>query len=57
MATIKKIFSYLLPVVFMVVFLYLAFNNVNFKDVVDIISNISILWFVVYLENEFGVFN
>ncbi len=49
MAKMKKVLSYLLPFVLMVVFLYLAFNNVNFEDVIEIISRISFFWFGVYL--------
>lgn len=45
----KKILSYLLPFVLMVVFLYFAFRNVNFVDVVEIIKHISFFWYVVYL--------
>lgn len=49
MANLKKILSYTIPFVLMVLFLYMAFNNVNFQDVINIISHISYFWFVIYI--------
>jgi glycosyltransferase 2 family protein len=46
---LKKIISYSLPVVFMLIFLYLAFSNINFSEVVNILKDMSAIWFVVYL--------
>lgn len=49
MEKIKKIFSYTLPFILMVLFLYMAFKNVNFDDVFKIVSNMSIVWFGAYI--------
>jgi len=49
MTKIKKIFGYLFPLVLMVLFLYLAFSNIDFNVVFSILKEISIVWLVVYL--------
>lgn len=49
MNKIKKIFSYLFPLVLMVLFLYLAFSNIDFNEVFVILKKISIGWLFVYL--------
>ena len=48
MDKIKKIFSYLFPLVLMVLFLYLAFGNIDFNEVLTILKEISIVWLIVY---------
>lgn len=48
MDKIKKIFSYLFPLILMVLFLYIAFKNIDFEEVLNIFSNISITWLFVY---------
>ena len=48
MNKIKKALSYLFPLVLMVLFLYLAFKNIDFSRVVEILKSISILWLLVY---------
>lgn len=48
MDKIKKILSYLLPLVLMILFLYLAFKNIEFAKVVEILKEISLLWLFVY---------
>ena len=49
MPKLKKIFSYLFPLVLMLLFLYLAFSNINFDEVLNILGNISFAWLFVYL--------
>lgn len=49
LSRIKTVFSYSFPILLMLFFLYFAFSNINFSKVVEIIKNISILWFLVYL--------
>ncbi|MBK8945479.1 MAG: flippase-like domain-containing protein [Ignavibacteriae bacterium] len=48
-AKLKKVFSYTFPVLLMFVFLYMAFSNINFEEVISILSDISIPWFLLYL--------
>lgn len=49
MDKVKKNLSYLLPLMLMVLFLYLAFKNIDFQEVVNIITNISFIWLVIYI--------
>ncbi|MFZ1291971.1 MAG: lysylphosphatidylglycerol synthase transmembrane domain-containing protein [Melioribacteraceae bacterium] len=49
LAKLKKVFSYTFPVILMFVFLYMAFNNINFGEVFSILQNISFPWFLLYL--------
>jgi glycosyltransferase 2 family protein len=49
MDKIKKVFSYLLPLVLMVLFLYFAFENIDFEKVVNILKTISIFWLLIYI--------
>jgi len=49
MDNFKKIFGYVFPFVLMLLFLYLAFNNIDFAEVINILKNISIFWFLVYI--------
>ncbi len=48
MQKIKKILTYLFPLVLMVLFLYLAFKNIDFGRVIEILKTISITWLLVY---------
>ena len=48
MHKIKKTFSYLFPLVLMVLFLYMAFSNINFNEVFTILKKISIFWLLLY---------
>jgi glycosyltransferase 2 family protein len=49
MDKIKKVFSYLFPLVLMVLFLYLAFKNIDFEKVINILKTISISWLLIYI--------
>lgn len=49
MEKIKKTLGYLFPIVLMVLFLYLAFKNIDFSRVLEILKTISITWFFVYI--------
>jgi uncharacterized protein (TIRG00374 family) len=49
MNKIKRISSYVIPIILMVLFLYLAFNNINFNEVLTILGSISLTWLIVYL--------
>jgi len=49
MDRIKKLFGYLFPLVLMMLFLYLAFNNINIEEVMSILKTISVFWLAVYL--------
>lgn len=44
----KKFFSYLFPLILMVVFLYFAFKNIDFINVVKILESISLFWLIIY---------
>ncbi len=46
---IKKYIGYTLPIILMVLFLYLAFNKVDFQKVIQILSKLSIGWFIVFV--------
>jgi len=46
---VKKIFGYTLPVILMVVLLYFSFRNTNFAEVFEILKNISIKWYMMFL--------
>jgi len=46
---LKKYVGYTIPVLLMIVFLYLAFNKVDFAKVIKIISELSIGWFVIFI--------
>ncbi len=46
---IKKYIGYTLPIILMVLFLYLAFNKVDFQKVLQILSKLSIGWFIVFV--------
>lgn len=50
---IKRILSISLPIILMLVFLYLAFNNINFGNVLNIITHISMFWFFIFLLTWF----
>lgn len=50
---IKKIFSYSFPVLLMLIFLYMAFSNINFSEVIEIIKEMSVYWFIIYLLTWF----
>lgn len=45
----KKIFGYSLPLVLMILFLYLAFKNIDLGEVVNLIGNISVYWYMSFL--------
>ncbi len=45
----KNIIKYSLSIILAVVFLYIAFIDVNFKEVLHIISNASILWTLIFI--------
>jgi uncharacterized protein (TIRG00374 family) len=49
MDKVKQSFKYLLPLFLMVLFLYLAFKNIDFAKVTDILKTISVLWLLVYI--------
>ncbi len=46
---LKGILKYTLSLILAVVFLYLAFHDVNFSDVLKIVSNASLLWIFVFI--------
>ncbi|GBD90478.1 hypothetical protein BMS3Abin04_01195 [bacterium BMS3Abin04] len=50
---IKRILSIILPIILMLLFLYLAFNNINFGNVLNIITHISMFWFFIFLLTWF----
>jgi len=49
MDKVKQLFKYFLPLLLMVLFLYLAFKNIDFAKVTEIIKTISIFWLLVYI--------
>jgi len=46
----NKIFGYLLPLIFTFIFLYLAFHNVNFADLIEKLSAVSLKWMLVFIS-------
>ena len=46
---LKKYFGYSLPVLLMVLFLYLAFKDVDFNQVFSIFQQLSIGWFILFI--------
>jgi len=46
---LKDVLKYLFSIILAVVFLYIAFLNVNFNDVLHIVSNASIGWIFVFI--------
>ncbi|MCF6268223.1 MAG: flippase-like domain-containing protein [Melioribacteraceae bacterium] len=50
---LKKYFGYSLPLLLMVIFLYLAFKGVNFKQVISILSQLSVGWFILFVLSFF----
>lgn len=49
MDTLKKLIKYSLPFLLMVLFLYLAFKNIDLAKVTDILKTISVFWLLVYI--------
>jgi len=49
MERVKSLAKYLLPLLLMLLFLYLAFNNIDFAKVLDILKTISISWLLLYI--------
>lgn len=45
----KHILKYLLSIILAVVFLYIAFIDVDFKEVLHIVSNASIVWILIFI--------
>lgn len=45
---LRGIFNYIISVGLTLVFLYIAFHDVNFGDVLGIISNASVLWIIIF---------
>ncbi|MDA3860331.1 MAG: lysylphosphatidylglycerol synthase transmembrane domain-containing protein [Melioribacteraceae bacterium] len=51
--SLKKYIGYTIPILLMILFLYLAFHKVDFQKVFQIISKLSISWFVVFILSFF----
>ncbi len=49
MENVKKVFSYTLPILLMALFLYLAFKDIDFNEVLEILKSMSLFWFAIYL--------
>ena len=47
--TVKGVLKYVLSLILAAVFLYLAFYDVNFSDVLKIVSNASLFWIFVFI--------
>ncbi|NWF50191.1 MAG: flippase-like domain-containing protein [Ignavibacteriaceae bacterium] len=45
----KRILNYGISIVLTVLFLFIAFNNVNVLEVIEIVSHASLLWIAVYI--------
>ena len=45
---LKSFLSYGISLALAVIFLYIAFHGVNISEVMDIVSNASVLWMVVF---------
>jgi hypothetical protein len=45
----KRILNYGISIVLTVVFLFIAFNNVNMLEVIEIVSHASLFWIAVYI--------
>lgn len=49
MIQLKKIAGYIFPFILMIVFLYLAFKNIDFDQVFSILKEISVSWLIAYI--------
>ena len=49
MDKIKKILSYVLPLILMLVFLFIAFDNIDLAEVWSILKEISLFWLFIYI--------
>lgn len=45
----KRSLSYLFSLLLSVVFLYIAFYNVNFRDVLEVVSKASVFWIIIFI--------
>ncbi|MBU0473156.1 MAG: flippase-like domain-containing protein [Bacteroidetes bacterium] len=45
----QKYFGFILPILLMILFLYLAFKDVDFQTVIKILSQLSISWFALFI--------
>ena len=46
---LRGIINYIISIALTIVFLYIAFHDVNFSDVLEIISGASIFWIVIFI--------
>lgn len=49
MEKVKQLLKYFLPLLLMVLFLYLAFKNIDFGKVTEILMTISVFWLLSYI--------
>ena len=49
MNKVKRITGYVVPLILMFLFLYLAFKNISIEEVFKILGNISIIWLIFYI--------
>ncbi len=49
MDKVKQLLKYSVPLLLMVLFLYLAFKNIDFAKVIEILATISVFWLFVYI--------
>ncbi|MCH6574434.1 MAG: flippase-like domain-containing protein, partial [Bacteroidetes bacterium] len=52
-SVLKSFLSYGISLSLAVIFLYIAFHGVNISEVMDIVSNASVLWMVVFALTVF----
>lgn len=51
--SINNYIGYTIPILLMILFLYLAFNKVDFQKVFQILSNLSLSWFSLFILSFF----
>ncbi|WP_168026816.1 lysylphosphatidylglycerol synthase transmembrane domain-containing protein [Ignavibacterium album] len=47
--SLRSFFNYLLSFLLAVIFLYIAFHDVNFGEVLEIVSNANLLWMTIFI--------
>ncbi len=48
----KRSLSYIFSFLLSIIFLYIAFHNVNFGDVLEVVSNASIFWIIILIVSS-----
>ena len=52
-SSFKKLLGYIIPIVLTLVFLYFTFKGVNLQEAIDMITDGSFLWFIIFILSFF----